>query len=225
MRTGRSRPLPPAKREASQLRASDEEGSFAVAGLGRRGKLRILVLGRRGPLSGVICAASSDACRFTASGAPNSPLHALGTKNYPRTWVLSRPLGTSNSRRTWALSHALRLGIPNYPPPHMGASARRAHWDPQIPRPPPHRTWTLSHVARPVNPESLHRTWALLCAARLGNARLSLPETTKFPPHLAFFSFAAREPHIFPPRNPKFPPTHAFFFACCPETPESPPNT
>src|SRR5277367_5264717 len=97
MRTGRCKLLPPTKRAASQLRASGEEGSFAVAGLGRRGKLRSLILGRRGPLSGLVYtpagvagrfAPSSDACRFTASGTPHSPLHALGTPNYPRTKAL-----------------------------------------------------------------------------------------------------------------------------------------
>jgi hypothetical protein len=151
MRAGRCRPLPPAKREASQPRASGEEGSFAVAGLGRRGKLRILILGRRGPLSRVICAAvgvaghfaaSSDACRSTASGTLNSPSHAPGAPNHPCTWALSRPLGTSkNSRCTWALRTPRASGSQITPPPptHLDAFDGSA--------------WALSHVARTGNPK------------------------------------------------------------------------
>ena len=180
MRTGRSRPLPRAKREASQLRASDEEGSFAVAGLGRRGKLRILVLGRRGPLSGVICAASSDACRFTASGAPNSPLHALGTKNYPpHLGAFATPGNLKFSPHLGAFARPAPRD-PKLPPTAHGSFCTSCTLGPPNPAPPPHPPH-MDAFARPVNPESLHRTWALLCAARLGNARLSPLETPDFP--------------------------------------------
>jgi hypothetical protein len=222
-----------------QTAASGEEGSFAAAGLGRRGKLHsrgprakretsyphsratraafrshLRGRGRRRPLRGL------ERCM---------PLHSIRNPKLPvaRPGNAKLPLhlgafATPGNLKKFSLhlgaSHTARLGIPNY-----------AH-----PPPLPQRTWTVSTV-----PLGRFRT---SCA--LGTPNLPPPHMDAFarraprepqipPPHLgAFVRCAATERHIFPSGNPKFPTTVGFFSLAAqkpqifpPGDPQIPPHT